>query len=352
MTDRSPESGAQHDRASADGPRATDLCVAICTHNRPAQLRRALTALLAQTLPPAEILVVDNAPVDDATRALIQRQFATVRYVCEPIPGLDFARNRALTGTSCGIVAFIDDDAVAAPDWVAAIAAMFREHPHMAVCTGKVTALSLETEGQRLFEANGGFDRGDTRICLPGDTRRRLYGLRAPLIAWVISSGFGCSLAVRRQTLLDLGGFDEALDMGAALPGGGEHDIIWRALNAGYEVIYEPTVQIRHEHRREVEATVQQICGHNRALIVMLTKFLASARGMRRLSVLIFLLWRLIKPVVRLMRRVFGRDPLPVSVLLRLTVAGWGSLGSYRIARNLARQRIAAAAQTSVRPAR
>ena len=92
---------------------------------------------------------------------------------------------------------------------------------------------ALETEGQRLFEANGGFSRGSARVRLPDDAARPLHGRSAPLIAWAISVGCGCSYAVRRDAARALGGFDEALDLGAVLPGGGDHDLLWRALQSG-----------------------------------------------------------------------------------------------------------------------
>ncbi|MEP7176632.1 MAG: glycosyltransferase, partial [Gemmatimonadales bacterium] len=69
---------------------------------------------MAQRPAVAEILVVDNAPPDDATQDLVAR-YPSVRYVREPIQGLDFARNRALASASGEVVAFLDDDAVAEP---------------------------------------------------------------------------------------------------------------------------------------------------------------------------------------------------------------------------------------------
>lgn len=126
---------------------------------------------------------MDNAPRDNRTLTLIRNEFPTVRYVREPILGADFARNRALREATRDIVAYLDDDAVAEPDWVAATQAVFEEDSRIAICTGKVDALCLEAEGQRLFEAQGGFGRGNERIRMPGDARqRRLHGMRAPLI--------------------------------------------------------------------------------------------------------------------------------------------------------------------------
>ncbi|MDQ3555182.1 MAG: glycosyltransferase, partial [Gemmatimonadota bacterium] len=309
--------------STSDRGDAGMISVAICTRNRPEQLARALRSIREQQVPPGEVLVVDNAPADDLTRRTVEDGFPNVRYVLEEVPGLDFARNRALAEAAGEVVAFLDDDAVAAPDWTAEMAAVFREGARIAICTGRVDALALETEGQRLFEANGGFARGDRRIHLPADRGR------IPLIAWSIGIGSGCSLAVRRDTILKLGGFDEALDMGPALPGGGDLDILWRVLDAGLEVVYAPTVRALHEHRRDADAAVAQIVEHNRSLIAVLTKALWSAPSTGHATIVAFLLWRLAKPGLRLAKRAAGRDPLPASALLRLWWGCWRGLGTY-----------------------
>jgi GT2 family glycosyltransferase len=315
------------------------LTAAICTHDRPHLMARALESLLGQTIPPAEILVVDNAPGSDATRAVVTQRFPSVRYLVEPVPGLDFARNRALESASHEVLAFLDDDAVAAPGWAEALRRAFETDPSVAVCTGRIEPLSLDAPGERLFEANGGFSRGTERIRLPHDAVRPLHGRRAPLIAWAISVGCGCSYAVRSGTARALGGFDEALDLGAALPGGGDHDLLWRALRAGHTVVYEPSALAWHEHRREVAAVCDQIVGHQRAVLAFLAKHLASAGGGTRPALAGYTGWRLAKPGVRLLRRALGRDPLPARVLLRMWWNCWLGLVVYPHARRLARQR-------------
>jgi GT2 family glycosyltransferase len=311
----------------------------ICTRDRPELLMRALRSLMLQDAAPKEVLVVDNAPATDLTRQLLDREFPTVGYLREPIPGLDFARNRALQEATGEIVAFLDDDAVAEPGWVAATQAAFATDPKLGACTGRVDAMGLGTEGERLFEANGGFARGEEKILLPFAANSRFLGIGAPLIAWSISVGSGCSMAVRRKLVLDLGGFDEALDMGDALPGGGDLDILWRILEAGFEVLYEPAVRALHEHRSDAVEAARQIMGHHRALIAWLTKCLVRARGKARAEILLFLIWRLFKPGVRLVRRSLGRDPLTNGMLIRLWGHCWLGLAAYPRARRLATRR-------------
>jgi glycosyltransferase involved in cell wall biosynthesis len=318
--------------------KAMRLTAALCTRDRPEELRRALASLAIQDTPPDEILVVENAPRDGRVREMIERGFPGVRWVPEPVPGLDFARNRALAAATGDVVAFLDDDAVAGAGWAGALREPFAD-PQIGAVTGRVEALATDTPGQQLVEANGGYSRGLRRIRLPEEAEGPLHGLRAPLIAWAVSVGSGCSLAVRRSLLLEIGGFDEALDLGAELPGGGDHDALWRVLEAGSSVLYEPAAFARHEHRRDLAAAGRQIVGHQRALVAFLVKSLRRSRGRRRFGVLSFLLWRLVKPFVRLVRRAAGRDPLPAPLLLRLLAGCWSGLWAYPAARRTAARR-------------
>jgi GT2 family glycosyltransferase len=315
------------------------ITAAICTRDRPRQLARALESLTAQSPAPSEILVIDNAPSDSSTMVLVSENFPQVRYLREPIPGLDFARNRALAEASGNVVAFLDDDAMAGPGWSEALRLVFETEPHVAVCTGRVEALALETPAQRLFEVNGGFGRGNRRIRLPDDAAHLLHGWPVPLIAWAVSVGSGCSYAVRRAVALELGGFDEALDLGSPLAGGGDHDLLWRALEAGWSVEYQPAAIAWHEHRREMAAVHGQIIGHQRAVLAFLAKHLTRTSLRRGLPLLAYLSWRLVKPGVRLVRRGLGRDPLPTGVLLRMWWNCWAGLSAYSSARRVARSR-------------
>ena len=298
------------------------MTAAICTRNRPDKLERALVSLQVQKAikDAFEIIVVDNAPADDAVKKLVQESFLKVRYICEPRPGLNIARNRALREARGGIVAYLDDDAVADNGWTAAYNKVFEKYHDVALCSGRVEALSIDTPAQRLFEANGGFSRGSHPVHLPRDGQRRLHGRKAPLIAWAVSVGNGCNFAVRKDVVLAIGGFDEFLDRGPDLPGGGDLDMFWRILMAGHSLRYEPRALVHHEHRTTMADVSSQLAGHQRALIVWLMKCLIHARGKTRAVIFLFLLWRLFKPGVRLVRRGLGRDPLTPRILMRL----WG----------------------------
>src|SRR6266581_4387192 len=184
------------------------VSVAVCTKDRTEQLERLLRSLALQAPPPYEVVIVDNAPSTERTRRLVTESFPAFRYVREPVPGLDFARNRALREAAGTVVAYIDDDAVAAPGWAGATQRVFAESSRIAVCMGKVDPLTLDNEGAQLFEATGGFGRGDRRIHLPAGVGPAPPGLPRPFVAWSVGVGFGACMAVRRSIIQNLGGFD------------------------------------------------------------------------------------------------------------------------------------------------
>jgi Glycosyl transferase family 2 len=97
------------------------LSVAICTRNRVATLNRCLDSVLPlQQKYGFELLVIDNAPPDDATAKLVKK-FSQVRYILEQRPGLDFARNRAAAKATGDVIAYLDDDVIVDSGWLAGL---------------------------------------------------------------------------------------------------------------------------------------------------------------------------------------------------------------------------------------
>jgi GT2 family glycosyltransferase len=229
-------------------PPARTLTVAICTKDRPDLLKRCLDAVASIRPPWVEITVVDNAPKTTATRDIVAAH-GDVHYFFENRPGLDFARNRALSEATSEWIAYLDDDVVVDRGYFDGLAAAWAEHPDAGAVTGLVLPLELETEAQIIFERNGGFGRGFT-------PRRYASALSAGIF------GAGCNMAFNRQALLALGGFDEALDTGAPLPGGGDLDIFYRTVRASWIFVYEPRMAVFHQHRRELYALRRRLAPH------------------------------------------------------------------------------------------
>jgi succinoglycan biosynthesis protein ExoM len=97
------------------------LTVAIPTYRRPRMLGECLGSLLPQLVDGVEILVVDNDPAASARVQVEAYGRPALRYVHEARPGVVQARNRAVAGSAGAYLAFIDDDEVARPGWIAAL---------------------------------------------------------------------------------------------------------------------------------------------------------------------------------------------------------------------------------------
>lgn len=213
--------------------------VAVCTRDRPDDLARVLGALGTTAAAGHEILVVESGSPTEAARRTIER-FPFARYVSEPRPGLDRARNRALRESAHPIVAFLDDDATPEPGWIDALLGNFDDRLVTAV-TGLVLPLEIETDAQLLQEIHSPFGRGFRRRVL--DSVRSGVGSAG-------AAGVGASMAFRREAVTRLGGFDEALDAGTPTRSGGDYEMFARILAAGERIVYEPGAVCRHRHRR------------------------------------------------------------------------------------------------------
>jgi GT2 family glycosyltransferase len=228
----------------------------------PPEARAPLTAedlpFLARQHPaPLEIVVVDNAPTSSETRELVETRFRnTVRYVLEPRPGLDWARNRAVLETRGDIVAFTDDDVLVDRGWTGVIADTFGESPDVMAVTGLVAPVELETEAQHLFELYGGFGRGFTRRWY---RRSDHAGSPRPATHGAGAYGTGANMAFRRALFERIGGFAHELDVGTATNGGGDLEFFFRILREGFTLVYEPRAVVWHRHRRTIDDLLAQL---------------------------------------------------------------------------------------------
>jgi GT2 family glycosyltransferase len=309
--------------AKADLAPLPSLTVAICTKDRPEDLTRCLNHLLALKSVDTmfEVLVVDNAPSDERTQQLCS-VFSEVHYVREMKPGLGFARNRALEEATGEMIAFIDDDVVVDRNWWRGLMEAIAENPDAAAFTGLVLPYELATQAQILFEQRGGFRRGFEKIrygqTLPGNS---LYPCGSGIF------GAGCNMAFRREILLKLGGFDEAL--AAPRPGGDDLDIFYRVIREGYSLVYEPQYMVFHRHRREYEKLRHQYWTWGLGLMAFTVKtYISDAPKRFQLSKII--LWWFKDELRQIKQCLKNQHPLPLEMILAEFWGGVvGILGEY-----------------------
>jgi len=241
---------------------------------RPDQLRRCVERLTQLDHPDYEIVVVDNRLGEVPPVAI-----PGARVVREPRPGISAARNCGIAAATGEVVAFTDDDVVVDRRWLRALGERFAREPDVAAVTGLVVPLELETQAQVLFEQSGnGLDRCFQRLTFERVGRFKVLRCARETGAEQIRSiyltgefGTGSNMAFRKEKLLAVGGFDEALGVGTPTYGGEDIAMLVEMLTTGNRLAYEPDAIIQHSHRATLAELEQQLHGYGIGFTALLT---------------------------------------------------------------------------------
>jgi glucosyl-dolichyl phosphate glucuronosyltransferase len=168
----------------------TDISVVICayTEKRWDELCAAVQSLQKQSLPPREVILVI-----DHNQSLLERARAQfdkiVLLESREIQGLAGARNTGMESAQGTVIAFLDDDAVAAPNWLELLCASF-ENPDIVGVGGKLEPLWPKGRPRWFPEE---FD------WVVGCTYRGLPEKRAP-----VRNLIGANMSFRREVFEDV----------------------------------------------------------------------------------------------------------------------------------------------------
>ena len=221
-----------------------DLSVAVCTYSRAGMLARCLERLAAQRVGAGmawEVIVVDNNSAD-ATAQTVERacgeaRIPGLRRVVEPRQGVAFARRRGLAEARGRLVAFVDDDCLLAPGWVAAAIEFARAHPAAGAFGGRIRLAWDEPPSPLalLYGASlAAQDWGDEAFRLP------MSGRRCPV---------GAGLVVDRGAARASGWGERGRltgRCGGALGAGEDTELVLFIRHAGFEVWYAPALVLEH----------------------------------------------------------------------------------------------------------
>lgn len=220
------DAGMAHPEPRATAYAATDVTIVVPVRDRPEMLKRLLGSLGGG--PP--VVIVDDGSTDGATIEAIAAKHAAAYMRHPSARGPGAARNTGLRTVRTPLVAFIDSDCVARPDWLGQLLAHF-DDPAVALVAPRIVALRDPTSWRDWLTA---YEKVRSSLDLGPDEALVVPRGRVP---WVPSA----ALLARCSALG--AGFAEDLRVGEDV------DLVWRLQKAGWRVRYEPASQVAHEHR-------------------------------------------------------------------------------------------------------
>jgi glucosyl-dolichyl phosphate glucuronosyltransferase len=223
--------------------RIMDLTVCVCTHDRPGYVRDCLDGLRCQTVPRDRfsLLMVDSASstVAAAELAGLASEYGARLIRLEEM-GVSLARNAGAWATRTQFIAYIDDDAIPATDWVE-------------------TILDAVTQPGRRPALIGGRILPKWEAPLPTWWPASLRGVlsiiehegRGEYRTAAVPAGlepFGANMVVHVLSLLAAGGFGSTIGrFGQSLLSDEEVQLAWMLQDGGYSVRYDSRITVYHQ---------------------------------------------------------------------------------------------------------
>lgn len=221
--------------------------VIIPTLNRSKYLLKTLESLVKQEFDKTlfEILIIDNNSTDSTSkishRFIVEHQNISIRYYFEPIPGLLSGRHRGLMESKSEILIFIDDDIITDRFWLSSIVESFNNQSVFIVGGRNLPIFEGEKpEWLKYFWS----ETLDGKVCsqlslLDFGTDEKFID---PNFIW------GLNFAVRKSTLLELGGFnpDTMPKKLQYLQGDGETGLTIKAKEKNILGFYQPKALVYH----------------------------------------------------------------------------------------------------------
>lgn len=211
------------------------LSAIICTRNRGDSIAEAVRTVLANDHPDFELLVIDQSTDGRTAEAVAPyRADARLRYIPSPTKGLGRARNIGLAEARAGVIAFTDDDCSVPANWLRVMEDSINRDPRITVLFCNVLA------GEH--DSGAGF--------IPGHRRHDRVIVKS-FFGRCRNRGMGAGMAVRRNSILAIGGFDEELGAGGLFPSAEDTDIALRAISKGQWVCETDEVAVTHHGFRD-----------------------------------------------------------------------------------------------------
>ena len=220
--------------------KSPEISVVICTHNRSLLLADCINSLLNQNINSEnfEILIVDNNSTDNTKDVIAEfcEKHNNIKYLFEQTAGYSAPRNCGWKNASGKIIAYIDDDEIAAPNWIESVLNTFQIEEKPDIIGGIYEVKYDETPPDWFTDSMGGTNK---------NRQKGLLNQRADCYF------AGGNIAFKKEVLEKLNGFSGDFDMkDGFLMMGEDTDICQRAKNAGFKLYYNPGIAIYHRMNR------------------------------------------------------------------------------------------------------
>lgn len=183
------------DKRKTDVPETISISVILPVHNSERWLAECIDSVLAQTLPPLEIIAVNDGSTD-ASRSILEQYGSAVKIIDQPNCGAAAARNAAAKAAQGEWLAFIDSDDTWDPIKLEKQSALLRMHPDAVgiYCNKRL----IDSQGRTIQDSDA------CETCWPSGQ------IFLPLLISHTVNGFSPSQAVVKRTdYLECGGFPE-----------------------------------------------------------------------------------------------------------------------------------------------
>jgi GT2 family glycosyltransferase len=214
------------------------VSVIVCCYNAATTLNECLRSLEKLEYPRYEVIVVDDGSTDGTHEIAAKYDFRCIRV---PNSGLSEARNIGIQAAQGEIVAFIDSDAYADPDWLYYMVAALEEHQGAAVGGPNLAPSQDSFTAQCVDQAPG----NPTCVLVDNENAEHVPG---------------CNMAFRKSAFDAVGLFD-AQHRAA----GDDVDLCWRLLVAGKKIVYHPSAVVWHHRRSTIRGYLRQQKGYGYA---------------------------------------------------------------------------------------
>lgn len=223
------------------------VSVVINTYNRAKSLKTTLESLFHQTDRRFEVIVV-NGPSTDETEEVLSGYTEKIKLLSCPVRNLSVSRNIGIEASSGEIVAFIDDDAVADPNWVKDLI-----DGYDAPDVGGVGGIVYDHTGMQLQYRYSSCDRN-------GDTD---FGIMPPFDPYCVPmadkflylQGTNCSF--QKSCLEEIGGFDEEFEYYLD-----EVDVCMRMIDLGYKIKPLERAAVHHKYMKSFLRNEEKVVLH------------------------------------------------------------------------------------------